>query len=160
MIQSHLRQVLSQVRPIRLPGLAPEAPIIVAQPDRMRFISSFSTPAEYAGLYQFDLEVRPEGASGLWSLVEIRNLYRPASQFASPPWSRGPGTTVLLTGLTSVELTYFGPRSENGETKPAAWYPSWTDTAVLPRLVGLRMAFKDPARRTWQPLIVELVASR
>jgi general secretion pathway protein J len=57
---------------------------------------------------------------------------------------------VLLRGLDTVTFEYFGPA---GSAAPA-WTPSWTDRAVQPGLVRLRVTFPDGDRRRWPDLVV------
>ena len=59
--------------------------------------------------------------------------------------------TVLLEGISSVQLAYFGRRAPRERAK---WHPSWRSFASLPSLVRLRVVFAGNAGTSWPELIV------
>lgn len=54
-----------------------------------------------------------------------------------------PTRSVLLSGVTRLDISYLGP---NG------WQPDWSDTAT-PRLIKLQLAFLSPGR-SWPAIVV------
>jgi len=62
-----------------------------------------------------------------------------------------PKTTVLLSGISSVDFSYYG--LPFGGTIPK-WSDSWSNRARLPDLVRIRVAFAPGDRRVWPELVV------
>ena len=60
------------------------------------------------------------------------------------------GDAVLLDGVDSVEMSYFGAPRDGGD---ADWYDN-ADFAGVPELVRIRVAFPPGDRRYWPELVV------
>lgn len=69
-------------------------------------------------------------------------------------FDRDAETSVLLDGVTSLEVSYFGARSGRDE---AEWTDRWDDEGGMPLLVRIRVGFAEADRRTWPELTVALV---
>lgn len=63
-------------------------------------------------------------------------------------WS---GRQVLLNGVRSLDLAYFGPSQHGG---PPVWRDDWREQSVMPSLVRVRIAFPDSDRRRWPDLVI------
>jgi general secretion pathway protein J len=69
------------------------------------------------------------------------------------PWRGGePQRQVLLRGVDSVDLAYFGATREDPQPQ---WREIWSDEAGPPRLVRVRVSFGNGDRRLWPDLIVQ-----
>ncbi|WP_158240830.1 PulJ/GspJ family protein [Telmatospirillum siberiense] len=58
---------------------------------------------------------------------------------------------VLLRGVQSLELAYFGPSASDD---PGAWHASWSRRPDPPRLIRVRVRFPPGDRRWWPDLVV------
>ncbi|HEX4742635.1 MAG TPA: type II secretion system protein GspJ [Caulobacteraceae bacterium] len=69
------------------------------------------------------------------------------------PWRGGePQRHVLLRGVDSLDLAYFGTTREDPEPQ---WRESWSGEAGPPRLVRIRVTFANGDRRLWPELVVQ-----
>jgi len=70
--------------------------------------------------------------------------------------SRPVSSVVLLRGVSSLDVAYFGP---DPMTKSAAWLGHWQQQPVLPRLVRVRLGFPPQDRRSWPTLLIRPAAT-
>jgi general secretion pathway protein J len=62
---------------------------------------------------------------------------------------------ILLRGVQSLDLAYFGQALK--QTGPG-WRPDWSQQAVMPSAIRVRLEFAAGDRRRWPDLIVHPVA--
>lgn len=62
---------------------------------------------------------------------------------------------VLLHGVQSLDLAYFGQALK--QTEPS-WRPNWSQQAVMPSAIRVRLGFPAGDRRRWPDLIVHPMA--
>ena len=68
------------------------------------------------------------------------------------PWRGGEASRqVLLRRVDDLELAYFGATLEDPQPQ---WRDSWSDQALPPQLVRIRITFGRGDRRVWPDLIV------
>lgn len=70
--------------------------------------------------------------------------------------TRPASSVVLLHGVGSLDVAYFGPDSQ---TTGAAWSSHWQQQPVLPRLVRIRLGFASRDPRTWPTLLIRPAAT-
>jgi general secretion pathway protein J len=69
------------------------------------------------------------------------------------PWRGGdPQRQVLLRGVDSLDLAYFGATREDPEPQ---WRTDWSGQPGPPRLVRVRVTFGTGDRRVWPDLVVQ-----
>lgn len=61
-------------------------------------------------------------------------------------------TEVLVSGLQSVELAYYGPADNHGS---ASWQNNWQDRTELPHLIRLSIRFSPGDTRYWPELVAK-----
>ncbi len=113
--------------------------------DRIQF---YAPPPDSVGpdaLQHFALSLTPGGDLRLSMVSDLAN--DPAQPARMIP---------LLSGVASVELSYFGLAAP--ETQPR-WRAVWRQQANLPRLVRVRVGFPPGDRRVWPDLIIAPAAT-
>ena len=82
-------------------------------------------------------------------LVMRRRLYQPGTGEAEVIGEAK--ERVLLDGIADLEISYFGAERRGD---PAVWHRRWLNSAALPALVRIEVAFEDGDRRLWPELTV------
>jgi prepilin-type N-terminal cleavage/methylation domain-containing protein len=159
-VQTHLRSVVAEVRPLRLPDPVADAALIEGAADRLRVISGFSPPGQHSGLYQVDLELIPGARPGRFTLIESRTLYRPPPQPGMPPPVKPRTVSQLAGDVAGMSLKYYGKSSSDGRELPAQWWDNWPDPGRLPELIAIDLLFPSDQRHYWAPLIVAVLSKR
>ncbi|MEH0196560.1 prepilin-type N-terminal cleavage/methylation domain-containing protein [Caulobacter sp. CCNWLY153] len=67
-----------------------------------------------------------------------------------------PDRQVLLTGVRSLDLAYFGAAQPD---MTARWRPRWSQQASRPDLVRIRLAFAPGDSRVWPELLIRPLAN-
>jgi hypothetical protein len=142
--QAFLRREIEQAQPISLqpprPGQTAPQPIAFAgSGGELHFVSTMPERAEAPGLDEMILRLEP-GKDGTSLTLSWRTLAAPEIG----------GAKSLLAGIASGSFLYFG--SIDGVQQPE-WLEEWSNPRVLPRLVALRLKFRD-ARLDWPDLLV------
>jgi general secretion pathway protein J len=152
-VQAHLRQLLGAMQTLRLPGQSTDQPIIDASATSMRFVTGYAPAGQFAGLYLVQLLLRPGVRANSFDLLEVRQVYRPRALGAADTDQPAATTSVLLSGLRSVDFLYFARGSQDrGDT----WNAEWHDGVKLPLLVQISLTFPRGDKRTWAPLVVAI----
>ena len=159
-VHGYLGRAIAQARLARLPGAAPEAPLIEAGRTSLRFVTDYAPAGQYGGLYALSLELEPGPRAGLWSLVEVRTLYRPAAQPGTPEPPRPHSSSRLLAGIAGIAFSFHGVREEAAFADTAAWGTEWTDPVRLPQLIAIDVAFAPGDPRAWPRLIIAVPAGQ
>lgn len=102
-------------------------------PDACRFVSLSEGGAQWGGLILTEIGADP-GTDGTAALAVWTRVFRPKEGFA--PTRAEMKRTVVLEGLASIELSFFGVQEQG---KPAVWSPIWKNATALPSLVSIRI---------------------
>ena len=141
--QTLLRRYLESARPLVWTG-GPEARLAFeGAADSVNFIAPMPPWGIDGGPYQVHL-----AQEGDRLILSRRIAAGVADGF---DFSRYTETSVLLAGIRSFRVTYFGDR----EGSPRAqWTPTWQSASFLPRLVRLQVDFGPEGQGTWPDLVV------
>ena len=152
----HLRQVLSEARPLRSADQPDGSPIIAASATALRIVSAYSPAGQYAGLHAVDLFLQPRAQPDTFDLVAARSLYRAArnADGSSPQAART--VTILLSQVAAVRFQYFGSQDDG---QPPYWSDQWKHAFRLPALISIEVTYPSGDRRNWQDLIVDVAAA-
>jgi general secretion pathway protein J len=106
------------------------APQVIFQGTRegCRFVALSEGGAQWGGLLLVEI-----GGDGT-ELAVWTGVYR--SPEAARPGRAGMRKTVLLKGVASFELTFFG---RSRDAKGLGWSPAWSEAENLPQLVSIRI---------------------
>jgi general secretion pathway protein J len=137
LVQNLLRREIEQAAawPVDATSIA-----FAGSDSRLRFLSVLPERAAAPGVSEITLALEPD--TGGSRLVLSWVSPRPSAS----------GRKVLLEGIASGGFVYYGSIDPS---RPADWQQSWEKAPTLPRLVALRLAFRDAERR-WPTLMVEL----
>ena len=123
------------------PAVAPiEKTGFVGEADRMKFVALLPYQLGSAGNCEFQLSRHSNDRGGNLVLSWQRNI--------GAMETGGPAQTVLLGGVRSIRLAYFGHL--NNESA-AAWHDRWADPMGLPALIRLDLSLslgQEPVRLT------------
>jgi general secretion pathway protein J len=112
--------------------------------DRVAFMAPPPAAEAPSALRHYTLLLSP---SGDLTLNSISDVAADASQTER---------VVLLRGVSSLHLDYFGATAADGQT---AWRQHWAQQSSLPRLVRMRLEFPQGDRRVWPTLLVAPAAT-
>jgi general secretion pathway protein J len=145
-VQGVLRRPIREARPGPQAPLPPEADrAFVGEPDRLRFVSSFVPQGQYGGLSRYDIFLDAAGAGSGRLVIDQQLRSAPAM-----PTSLGETRTVLLDGVETLRVRYFGALEQDSTP---TWHDSWRHPAGLPLLVALDITFARADRRQWLTLV-------
>lgn len=135
--EAFLRRELSELFPMRFRD--PTKVVVAFQGfhDGLRFVSSRPAGAALGGLSLVGLEVAGDTRTGR-NLVMRRAPPDSAANSFDPLAQAEP--TVLIAGVDSIELRYFG--NENDFTDPT-WRDEWKPPDRVPQIVKLRVRLAD-----------------
>ena len=112
------------------PGAAPIVKVgFVGEADRMNFVALLPYQLGSAGNCEFQLSRHSNDRGGNLVLSWQRNI--------GAMETGGPSQTVLLGGVRSIRLAYFGHLTNEAA---AAWHDSWADPMGLPALIRLDLS--------------------
>lgn len=147
-IQAFLHRQVSRAQPVRRAVQAGRREIqFEGEASSLRFVSIMPAHLGTAGYYLIDIRERRVGDRT--QLVMRRRLYQPGTGEAEIMGEAR--ERVLLDDIADLEISYFGAERRND---PAVWHRRWLNSAVLPALVRIEVAFKDGDRRLWPELTV------
>ena len=138
-----LRRTIEQAIPLPAGGPVAGALDFAGGETKLRFVAMLPARAAAPGLNEVTVALAPSEAGEALSLS-----WRPLAGGAG-------GDKALLDGIAGGRFSYYGS-PEPG--RPADWQDSWTNARALPRLVALRLLFRD-ARILWPPLLIAPAAS-
>ena len=151
-VQDFLRQQLGQTVPmVELAGSGRSSGtmLFVGTGTGLRFVSMLPEHLG-AGARIMELALREPQEGGSTDLViRIEPLDPAAGDEASDSDER-----VLIEGIESLEITYFGPENPNAT---AVWWQEWQQQRDLPRLIRVRVGFPPDDHRIWPELIIALM---
>ena len=113
--------------------------------DQVAFIAPAPQAQGPGALYHYQLHLAPNGDLVLESISEM-------ALDASPAQNR----LVLMRGVSSLDLAYFGPAGPHGAGQ---WQNSWEQQSILPQLVRVRLGFGPRDPRQWPDLIIHPAAT-
>ena len=90
---------------------------------------------------------------------ELLLTWRPYSVGDPASMQRNASTRTLLHHVTAVEISYFGPPSDDREL-PSIWLQEWRDRRQLPSLIRISLRFADDDNRHWPELMVAPATTR
>jgi general secretion pathway protein J len=102
----------------------------LGQADRMHFVALLPYQLGSDGNYEFDLSRHAVARDGNLVLGWRRSI-------GSPGATGAPAQTVLLGGVRSLRLAYFGHLTNESAS---AWHDSWADPSGLPALIRLDLS--------------------
>jgi general secretion pathway protein J len=138
--QSFLRREIEQAQPIPVGGTGPIAQIAFAGgASELRFVATLPERVASPGLNEVTIRIGP-GSSGAVLSMSWRGF---ANEGAG-------GVKTLVGGIASGAFLYYGSR--DGTSSPD-WQEEWNDARSLPRLVALRLKFRD-TQIAWPTLMV------
>jgi general secretion pathway protein J len=108
--------------------------------DRVTFLST-SKP-ETGSLMRDTLEAVRDGQGLAVRIVMAPELARDGA---------GATSQALLTGLSSVEFSYYGAAAGS---RDADWHSTWRDQGALPRLIRIHVAPSDPGQPPFPDMIM------
>ena len=112
------------------PAVAPiEKAGFVGEADRMNFVALLPYQLGSAGNCEFQLSRHSNDRGGNLVLSWRRNI--------GAMETGGPAQTVLLAGVRSIRLAYFGHLTNESA---ATWHDSWADPMGLPALIRLDLS--------------------
>jgi general secretion pathway protein J len=118
-------------------------------PSQVNFVAIAPSGPDGGGLYRFGVTTQPGAAPGSSALVLRMAPFRQQGLENPAPASEH----VLMSGIGSLQLRYFGIPAEGGE---AVWTDNWQREDRLPDLVELLAVSNTYGTRTLGPLRVEL----
>lgn len=145
-VQRVLRTGIERLRPIaRIDSAVP----IVDLRGEARVLSYVAPPLDRAApdaLQRFRLTRTATGDLVLYN-ASMRKVRIDASGTDLTGWT----PTTLLRGVSTLAISYFGPRPTGGAR---VWQDRWWDRGRPPDLVRVRVAFTAGDRRAWPDLII------
>lgn len=124
--------------------------LLIGNDTTVTFTAPWLTSLNLGGLYVFTLSFQDGDDGG-----ELQLQWEPlgGAWNTRPGQEPDPGERVLLTGVETVALSYYGVQ-RRGEDP--AWYDSWEDSPLLPQLLSLELTFAENGDRYWPKLVVAL----
>jgi general secretion pathway protein J len=157
-VQDFLRQRLAAAVPFEVVMLAEDGRPELAfrgTGDELRFAGVLPDHLG-AGLYLMQLTVAAGGDDGERRDLVLR--WQPLDlEGDSPEAPPEPEERVLLAGIETLELAYFGTQDRR---EAPDWWPEWTQQDVLPGLVRVVLRFPPDDLRHWPELIVQPMVDR
>lgn len=138
-VQALLRDRLEHAWPATLYNIVPPGPDFMGAADQVVFLAPPALQQSPGALQRYRLTLQA-GELVLQSLSDLA--------LDRQTWS---GRQVLLNGVRSLDLAYFGPSQHGG---PPVWRDDWREQSVMPSLVRVRIAFPDSDRRRWPDLVI------
>lgn len=135
--EAFLRRELSELFPMRFRDPTRVVVAFLGYHDGMRFVSSRPAGAALGGLSLVGLEVMGDARTGR-NLVMRRAPPDSDANNWDPIAKAEP--TVLISGVDSIELSYFG--RENDFMDPS-WRDEWKPLDRIPQIVKLRVRLAD-----------------
>jgi general secretion pathway protein J len=114
--------------------------------DALTFLAPIDVPRAPDVLQRYSLALTPAGELTLSSFNDL----------AAEPDRPAIDTRVLLRGVRTMEVAYFGVAAPDGTPR---WRPAWSQQSAPPQLVRIRLTFGDQDRREWPDLIVRPAAT-
>jgi general secretion pathway protein J len=148
-VQGFLRFELGQVYPLVFSDEGDLEVIFEGEPNGLKFVARLPQHRGVEGAYLISLAVAD--ARDEASLVLRYRLTKPERQYLFESTDLGE-EVVLVSGLDSVEFSYYGKRG-----RTARFYSRWDDPERLPKLVRVRIRPKGRAV-PWPDLIVPIHA--
>jgi general secretion pathway protein J len=146
--QNLLRRQLAEAQPVRVGVEIESAPVLLrGSTSALIFVSPLPAHRGIGGAHLFALGIG-DGASGKKLTLRWR-LFRagdPGDAAFDPK-----DASTLLTGIETIELSYFGRPATGG---PRRWNDRWEEQPDLPELIRLRIAFPPGDGRSWPDLVV------
>jgi type II secretory pathway pseudopilin PulG len=113
--------------------------------DRLEFSAPPPSAHGPDGMFRYRLYLAGDGELRLDGFNDLAlDQSRPASR------------DVLLNGVTTLDLAYFGGRVGGA---PASWTDHWQQETSLPQLVRVRVGFGPGDHRRWPTLIIHPAAT-
>lgn len=140
-----LRHLVTTAEPLPLAGPGPTgAPLYFdGRPNGMSFVADLPEAIGGAGLYDVTLELAEGGRLVLRWRPHVR---------AMPGASPGPySETELMRGVAGLQADYFMPATTD---RPAGWMTEWSQPAMLPALVRVKLRLVQGDRRRATELVV------
>jgi general secretion pathway protein J len=117
--------------------------------EQIRFTAPGPRQVGLGGVYLFELFTEPSQEKQ--RLVLRWRVYRKDLDVERPPDDEARKRRVLLDGIESLRLAYFGdPESE----EDPQWLEGWSGHEVLPKLVSVKLELPADDARRWPELIV------
>ena len=138
--QSALRDRLEQIFPATLYDFTPQTVDFEGRSDGLSFVASPPDSQRPSALRRYTLSLDGGGDLVLASVSDVDPRVVSAAE-----------RLVLLKGVRSLEVAYFGPdplRPEGG------WRRLWRQEQLAPELIRIRVGFAPGDRRAWPDLIV------
>ena len=102
-------------------------------------------------LQRYRLKLAPDGTLTLYQISTLTTAID-ARQRGVQGWL----ATPLLSGVTDLDLRYYGPREDTGAS---GWQPDWLHRLTLPVLVRVHVAMADASARAWPDLTIRVRAA-
>lgn len=157
-VQSLLTALIEQAQPRAAPPTeADPRASLNGSASGLRFVTSYSPPGQYDGLYEVELSAPPSDGGNV-SLVDVvltQTLYRPPRS-RDRDGMRPSTTTHLLLSVRALSVSYFGAYDLRDEPR---WRSTWEHPTRLPHLVRIEVVFDAGDPRTWPPLVAPLILS-
>ncbi len=142
--QAALRRLIEGARPVTARTDTGTREVVFAgEEQRLVFLVDPPDDLGLGGPYEMTLALTDAG--GKKHLAAEFRRYPPEAEPRDSPHE-----TVLLEHLESLSFKYFGQTGEGGTP---SWKPSWNGQRSLPRLVSLKIGFREGDRRRWPELI-------
>lgn len=129
-VYGFLRAHLSNARPILPVNSTGTTIVFDGRSADVTFVDAAPQGAQGGGLYVFTVNF----ATG-----QLRARWRPF-EGTLPISEEGAGDTVLLDGIATANLQYFGAA---GPTSRPVWQDQWRDASYLPLLIRFELTFID-----------------
>jgi general secretion pathway protein J len=149
-IRGFMRERTLAMRPVRQAGADRSQKAIAFQGSArdMEFVTLMPSYVTRGGLYHVAFGVSDDGASDA-----ITMRWWPYGGGQTGP---GTGQRRLMEGIKELKISYFGNPENTGDDR---WQDTWSESATLPRLVSIKLAFPEGDHRVWPELMVALPAS-
>jgi general secretion pathway protein J len=148
-----LRDRIAQAMPLAQKRADGSAPVLFeGAADRVTFVAPSIDGPPGTGLFIFDLIA--SGATGGQKSVLLRwRPYRPTME--GNGGIEGAGERVVLEGVTTFGLRYFGRQTATGVR---GWSDVWPRASSMPELVELRIVSRNSLVANPPPMVIELLA--
>lgn len=147
--QTVLRARLEQLRVLVDPRGSGDTIAMNGQRDEVTFTAPGLAASGAHQLQAMRLRRSPRGELVLYSAPLLAGRDLRASSV------EGWNAAVLLSGVTGIEIAYYGPDRAAGRD---AWQNRWQARAEPPKLVRLRVAFAKGDPRAWPVLMVRPIS--
>lgn len=143
--QDLLRRMIGNIYPMLVTSDASQPRIdFDGASDSISFLGDAPIAALSGGRFRFRLLL--ERAQGRANLV-----ISATPELAGSQGDAAPTKTLLVAGIDRAEFAYFG---DNASDRSVQWQDSWSRRSELPRLVRVRVAFRDGDARSWPELLI------